>query len=60
MTRIDKVLKNLSELYEFHRKLKAYELKKGANRVREGFSPALPTPPGMRVRTRRFPEDSEP
>lgn len=31
MTRIDKVLKNLSELYEFHRKLKAYELKKGAN-----------------------------
>ena len=31
MTRIDKVLKNLSELYEFHRKLKAYELRTGAN-----------------------------
>jgi hypothetical protein len=24
------------------------------NRVRAGFSPALPTPPGMRVRTGRF------
>jgi hypothetical protein len=27
MTKIDKVLKKLSDLYEFNRKLKAYELK---------------------------------
>jgi len=25
-----------------------------ANRVRESLYPSLPTPPGMRVRTRRF------
>ena len=30
MTRIDSVLKKLSELYEFNRKLKAYHLKKEA------------------------------
>ena len=29
------------------------------NRVRAGFSPALPTPPYMRVRIRRFTEDGE-
>ena len=28
MTRIDKVLKELSELYEFNRKIKAYDFKK--------------------------------
>ena len=28
--------------------------KKTHNRVRAGFSPALPTPPDMRVRIRRF------
>jgi len=28
MTKIDKVLKKLSELYEFNRKIKAYDLKK--------------------------------
>jgi len=27
MTRIDKVLKKLSDLYEFNRKIKAYELR---------------------------------
>ena len=32
MTRIDKVLKKLSDLYEFNRKIKAYELKKKANK----------------------------
>lgn len=32
MTRIDRVLKQLSDLYEFNRKLKAYELKKRANK----------------------------
>ncbi len=32
MTRIDKVLKQLSDLYEFNRKIKAYELKKKANK----------------------------
>jgi hypothetical protein len=31
MTRIDSVLKKLSELYEFNRKLKVYQLKKEAN-----------------------------
>lgn len=37
MTRIDKVLKNLSDLYEFYRKIKAYELKKGADKsLKEG------------------------
>ena len=29
------------------------------NRVRAGLSPALPTPPGMRVRTGRFNDDGE-
>jgi len=32
MTRIDRVLKKLSDLYEFNRKIKAYELKKEANK----------------------------
>ena len=32
MTRINKVLKKLSELYEFNRKIKAYELKESADR----------------------------
>jgi len=32
MTKIDKVLKRLSELYEFNRKIKAYNLKKKANK----------------------------
>ncbi|MCU0586883.1 MAG: hypothetical protein MUF52_01900 [Syntrophobacteraceae bacterium] len=27
MTKIDSVLKKLSELYEFHRRLKAYQIK---------------------------------
>ncbi len=29
------------------------------NRVRAGLSPALPTAPGMRVRTGRFNDDGE-
>jgi len=55
MTRIDKVLKKLSELYEFNRSIKGYVLrrKERANRVAGGFSPPAPTPPGMRVRTGR-------
>jgi len=32
MTRIDSVLKKLSELYEFNRKLKTYRLKKDADK----------------------------
>jgi hypothetical protein len=32
MTRIDRVLKKLSELYEFNRKLKAYKIKKEAGK----------------------------
>ena len=32
MTKIDRILKKLSELYEFNRKLKAYDLKKKANK----------------------------
>ncbi len=32
MTKIDRVLKKLSELYEFNRKLKAYQLKKEVNK----------------------------
>lgn len=32
MTKIDRVLKKLSDLYEFNRKLKAYDLKKKANK----------------------------
>ena len=31
MTRIDSVLKKLSDLYEFKRKLKTFQLKKKAN-----------------------------
>ncbi|GEM_PF-252931 len=31
-----------------------------ANRVAGGISPPAPTPPGMRVRTRRFPRATEP
>jgi hypothetical protein len=36
------------------------KLKKSYNRVRAGLSPALPTTPSMRVRTRRFPGATEP
>jgi hypothetical protein len=36
MTKIDKVLKKLSELYEFNRKIKAFELKKRANKSLKG------------------------
>jgi hypothetical protein len=32
MTRIDSVLKKLSELYDFNRKLKAYKWKQKANK----------------------------
>jgi|APFre7841882724_1041349.scaffolds.fasta_scaffold135779_1 hypothetical protein len=32
MTKIDGVLKKLSELYDFNRKLKAYKLKEKANK----------------------------
>ncbi len=32
MKKIDKILKKLSDLYEFHRKIKAYEFKKAARR----------------------------
>jgi hypothetical protein len=32
MTKIDRVLKKLSELYDFNRKLKVYKLKKKVNR----------------------------
>ena len=32
MTKIDRVLKQLSELYDFNRKLKAYKLKEKANK----------------------------
>jgi hypothetical protein len=32
MTKIDKVLRKLSGLYEFNRNLKAYQLKKHANK----------------------------
>jgi hypothetical protein len=32
MTKFDKVLKKLSDLYEFNRKIKAYEFKKKANK----------------------------
>ncbi len=35
MTRIDKVLKELSELYEFNRKIKTYDLKKQPEILRE-------------------------
>ncbi len=34
MTKIDRILKRLSELYEFNRKLKAFELKKKGNNSR--------------------------
>ncbi|MFA5159232.1 MAG: hypothetical protein WC484_01865 [Candidatus Omnitrophota bacterium] len=32
MTRIDKILKALSDLYEFNRKIKTYTLKEKANK----------------------------
>lgn len=32
MKKIDKILKKLSDLYEFNRKIKAYEFKKKANK----------------------------
>lgn len=35
MTKIDRVLKKLSELYEFNRQLKAYKLKKEAGMLTE-------------------------
>jgi len=35
MTKIDRVLKTLSELYEFNRKLKAYKLKEKTNKPLE-------------------------
>lgn len=36
MTKIDRVLKKLSELYDFNRKLKAYKLKeKASNPLKE-------------------------
>jgi len=60
MGKIDRVLKELSELYDFNRKLKAYTLKEEANRVDGGFSPPASTTPGMRVRTGRFTETTEP
>lgn len=37
MTKIDKVLKKLSDLYEFNRKLKAYKLKKTPNKSLTSF-----------------------
>ena len=37
MTKIDKVLKKLSELYDFNRKLKGYKLKEKADKsLKEG------------------------
>ena len=36
MKKIDKVLKNLSELYEFNRKIKTFELKKRADKPLKG------------------------
>ena len=36
MTRIDRVLKKLSELYEFNRKLQAYDSKRKANKWLKG------------------------
>jgi hypothetical protein len=44
MTRIDRVLKKLSDLYEFNRKLKTYELKKKADK-----SPKEDAPKGRRT-----------
>ena len=35
MTKIDRVLKKLSELYDFNRKLKAYKLKEKAGKPPE-------------------------
>jgi hypothetical protein len=32
MKKIDRILKKLSDLYEFNRKIKAYEFKKEANK----------------------------
>lgn len=32
MTKIDRVIKKLSELYDFHLKLKAYQIKEKANK----------------------------
>jgi len=29
MTKIDKILKKLGDLFEFHRKIKSYKMKKG-------------------------------
>ncbi len=36
MARIDRVLKKLSDLYEFNRKLQAYDLKKKVNKSVKG------------------------
>ena len=33
---------------------------KQPDKVKTGFSAALPAPPGMQVRTRQFPETTEP
>lgn len=45
MKKINKVLKQLSDLYEFNRRIKGYALKKreAANRVAGDFSPPAAT-----------------
>jgi len=47
MKKIDRILKQLSDLYEFNRRIKGYALKKreAANRVAGSFSPPAPTTP---------------
>jgi hypothetical protein len=51
MKKINRILKQLSDLYEFNRRIKGYALQKrgAANRVAEGFSPPAPTTPRMNV-----------
>jgi hypothetical protein len=45
MTRIDRVLKKLSDLYEFNRKLMTYESKKRASKsLKEGAAKDRRTP----------------
>jgi hypothetical protein len=51
MKKINRILKQLSDLYEFNRRIKGYALKKrgAADRVAEGFSPPAPTTSRMNV-----------
>ncbi len=60
MKKIDRVLKRLSELYDFNRKLKTYRLKEKTTTGPEDLSTPASTPPEMQDRIGPLPESAEP